>query len=213
MQWSPDRNGGFSRANPARLYKPLILDAVYGYEAVNVEAQHGDPSSLLNWMRNMIALRKLFKVFGRGSLEFLRPENRKVLAYVRRYENDNVLCVANLSRFAQPVELDLSALAGMVPVEMLGYTEFPVIGRNPYPLTLGPYGFYWFELQGMPAPVEIETTEEAVEEMTARGRACWRANGAQRSNRSFFRSFFPSSAGSEPRHARLKRSGFATGRC
>jgi maltose alpha-D-glucosyltransferase/alpha-amylase len=165
MQWSPDRNGGFSRSNPARLYSPLILDPVYGYEAVNVEAQHGDPSSLLNWMRNMIALRKLFKVFGRGSMEFLRPANRKVLAYLRRYEGDNILCVANLSRFAQPVELDLSTLAGMVPVEMLGYTEFPAIGRNPYPLTVGPYGFYWFELQGVPTPLEIRSGEEAVEEV------------------------------------------------
>ena len=114
------------------------MDPVYGYEAVNVEAQQSDSSSLLHWMRNMIALRKLFRVFGRGTLEFLQPENRKVLAYVRKYEDEQVLCVANLSRFGQPVELDLSALAGMVPVEMLGFTEFPAIGRAPYRLTLGP---------------------------------------------------------------------------
>ena len=147
MQWSGDRNAGFSRAIPAKLYSPVIMDPVYGYEAVNVEAQQSDPSSLLHWMRNMIALRKLFQVFGRGTLEFLHPSNRKVLAYVRRYEGEQVLCVANLSRFAQPVELDLSAFAGMVRWRCSGYVEFPAIGRQPYPLTLGPYGFLWFELQ------------------------------------------------------------------
>jgi maltose alpha-D-glucosyltransferase/alpha-amylase len=160
MQWTPDRNAGFSRANPAKLYSPVIMDPVYGYEAINVEAQQSDSSSLLHWMRNMIALRKLFRVFGRGSLEFLKPENRKVLAYVRKYDGEQVLCVANLSRFAQPVELDLSPMAGMTPVEMLGYTEFPVIERSPYRLTLGPYGFFWFELQGSPAPIEIRTPAE-----------------------------------------------------
>ena len=161
MQWAPDRNGGFSRANPAKLYSPLVMDPVYGYEAVNVEAQQSDPSSLLNWTRNMIALRKLFRVFGRGSLEFLEPENRKVLVYLRKYEGDQILCVANLSRFGQPVELDLSALAGMTPVEMLGFTEFPAIGKTPYRLTLGPYGFFWFELQGAPEPAEIRPTSGA----------------------------------------------------
>ncbi len=165
MQWSADRNAGFSRANPANLYSPLIMDPVYGYEAVNVEAEQNDPSSLLHWMRNMIALRKLFKVFGRGTVEFLHPSNRKVLAYLRRYRDDLVLCVANISRFAQPVELDLSDLAGMVPVEMLGYTEFPAIGRSLYPLTLGPYGSYWFELQGAPSPLEVRGAGERVEEM------------------------------------------------
>ena len=161
MQWTGDRNAGFSRANPARLYSPPIMDPVYGYEAVNVEAQQSDSSSLLHWMRNMIALRKLFRVFGRGSLEFLEAENRKVLAYVRKYGDEQVLCVANLSRFAQPVELDLSTMAGMTPVEMLGFTEFPTIGKTPYLLTLGPYAFYWFELQGTPKPVDV-TTPEAV---------------------------------------------------
>jgi maltose alpha-D-glucosyltransferase/alpha-amylase len=161
MQWTTDRNAGFSRANPARLYSPVIMDPVYGYEAVNVEAQQGDSSSLLQWMRNMIALRKLFKVFGRGTLEFLEPENRKVLAYIRKYRDEQVLCVANLSRFGQPVELDLSALAGMVPMEMLGFTEFPVIGKTPYRLTLGPYAFFWFELQGAPEPHEVQLPLEA----------------------------------------------------
>src|SRR5439155_7345880 len=127
MQWNFDRNAGFSTANPARLRFPVIMDPVWGYQAVNVEAQLADQSSLLHWTRNMIALRKLFRVFGRGTLEFLNPANRKVLAYVRRHEGEQVLCVANLSRFAQPVEVDLSAYEGMLPVEMLGYVEFPVI--------------------------------------------------------------------------------------
>ncbi|MEO8050153.1 MAG: maltose alpha-D-glucosyltransferase [Acidobacteriota bacterium] len=155
MQWSADRNGGFSRVTPAKLYSPVIMDAVYGYEAVNVEAQVGEASSQLNWMRNMIALRKLFRVFGRGTIEFLHPVNRKILAYLRRGEDSEiVLCVANLSRFAQPVELDLAGLQGMRPVEMLGYVEFPVIRAEPYPLTLSPYGFLWFELQKTPEQME-----------------------------------------------------------
>ena len=147
MQWTGDRNAGFSHADPARLYSPAIMDAVYGYQAVNVEAQESDAASLLYWMRNMIRLRKLFKVFGRGTMETLSPSNRKVLAYVRQYDADVILCVANLSRAVQPAELDLSAFVGLVPVEMQGYTEFPAIGTEPYFLTLGPYGFYWFELQ------------------------------------------------------------------
>jgi len=165
MQWSGDRNGGFSRANPARLYSPVIMDPVFGYEAINVEAQQGEPSSLLNWTKHMIALRKLFKVFGRGSIEFLEPRNRKILAYLRRHDGEQVLCVANLSRFAQPFDLDLSALAGMTPVEMLGYVEFPKIGRTPYPLTLGPYGYLWFELHGVPEPVETTPVTEELRVM------------------------------------------------
>ena len=147
MQWTGDRNAGFSRADPERLYSPLIMDAVYGYAAVNVEAQETDPASLLHWMRNMIWLRQMFTVFGRGTLEFLSPGNAKVLAYVRRYEDDMILCVANLAGSVQPAELDLAHFAGLTPVEMLGYTEFPAIGTLPYFLTLGPYAFYWFELQ------------------------------------------------------------------
>jgi len=147
MQWTGDRNGGFSRADPARLYSPIIMDPVYGYQAVSVEAQESDTASLLHWMRNMIRLRKQFKVFGRGTMEFLQPTNQKVLAYIRRYRDDVILCAVNLSRAVQPVELDLSAFAGLVPVEMLGYTEFPPIGTASYFLTLGPYGFYWFEVQ------------------------------------------------------------------
>jgi maltose alpha-D-glucosyltransferase/alpha-amylase len=147
MQWTGDRNAGFSRADAARLYSPVIASAVYGYRGVNVEAQENDEASMLHWMRNMIRLRGLFKVFGRGEMRFLHPENRRILAYIRRLGADVVLCVANLSRTAQPTELDLSEFAGAVPVEMLGYTEFPAIDSSPYRLTLGPYGFYWFELQ------------------------------------------------------------------
>src|ERR1700683_691534 len=154
MQWNADRNAGFSVANPARLYSPVIMDPLWGYEAVNVEAQQGDPSSLLNWMRNMIALRKLFSVFGRGSMRFFDPANRKVLAYMRQYQDERVLCVANLSRFAQPVDLDLSEAEGAIPVEMLGYVEFPPIERRPYRLTLAPYSFLWLELQQRTQPTE-----------------------------------------------------------
>ncbi|HVA95379.1 MAG TPA: maltose alpha-D-glucosyltransferase [Candidatus Dormibacteraeota bacterium] len=150
MQWNGDRNAGFSSATPARLYSPVIMDQVWGYEAINVEAQQSDPSSLLNWMRNMVALRKLFRVFGRGSIEFLDSTNRKVLAYLRTDGNEQILCVANLSRFAQPVDLDLSKLEGMVPIEMLGYVEFPPLGQQPYRLTLAPYGFLWLELHPKP---------------------------------------------------------------
>ena len=147
MQWTGDRNGGFSRADPQRLYSPVIMDPVYGFQAVNVESQEDDPASLLHWMKNIIRLRKFFSVFGHGSIDFLEPANAKVLAYVRRLDDDVILCVANLSRTVQPVELDLGAFAGLTPVEMLGYTEFPPIGAAAYFLTLGPYGFYWFELQ------------------------------------------------------------------
>jgi maltose alpha-D-glucosyltransferase/alpha-amylase len=154
MQWNADRNAGFSTATPARLYSPVIMDPLWGYQAVNVEAQQGDPSSLLNWMRNMIALRKLFSVFGRGSMKFLDPANRKILAYMRQYQDQRVLCVANLSRFAQPVDLDLSEAEGAIPVEMLGYVEFPPIERRPYRLTLAPYSFLWLELQQRTQPTE-----------------------------------------------------------
>ena len=161
MQWNSDRNAGFSKCDPARLYFPVIMDPIYGYQVVNVEAQLSDQSSLLHWTRNMIALRKLFQVFGRGTLTFLHPQNRKILAYLRDLKrlgpdgqpdgtHETVLCVANLSRFAQPVSLDLTQYAGAMPVEMLGYVPFPQIGSVPYPLTVAPYSFLWFELQ--PAP-------------------------------------------------------------
>ena len=164
MQWNSDRNAGFSKADPARLYFPVVMDPIYGYQVVNVEAQLSDQSSLLHWTRNMIALRKLFQVFGRGTLEFLHPENRKILAYLRSLKREDgseetVLCVANLSRFAQPVSLDLAAYVGMMPVEMLGYVSFPQITQATYPLTVAPYSFLWFELQ--PAPIQaVETSKD-----------------------------------------------------
>ncbi|WP_027580397.1 maltose alpha-D-glucosyltransferase [Bradyrhizobium sp. Ai1a-2] len=147
MQWSPDRNGGFSRADPARLYAPMIMDPVYGYESVNVEAQSRSLSSLLSATKRLIAVRKSTLAFGRGSMTFIRPENRSVLAYVRQYQDEVILCVANLSRSAQATELDLSAFKGRIPLEMLGRTRFPTIGELPYMVTLAPYGFYWFQLQ------------------------------------------------------------------
>ena len=173
MQWSGDRNAGFSRANPARLFSPVVMDPVWGYEAINVEAQQSDQSSLLNWMRNMIALRKLFRVFGRGTLKFLNAANRKVLAYLRQFDGELVLCVANLSRFAQPVQLDLAGFEGMVPVEMLGYVEFPAIGKQPYPLTLGPYGFLWLELQSSPQGGEVQGESADENVLFVTGPADW----------------------------------------
>lgn len=147
MQWSRDRNGGFSRADPERLILPPIMDPLYGFEAVNVEAQARDPHSLLNWMRRMLALRRDNQAFGRGTLTFLYPGNRKILAYLRAHGDDRILCVANLSRAPQPVELDLSAHEGCVPIEMLGGSPFPPIGRHAYLMTLPPYGFFWFQLR------------------------------------------------------------------
>ena len=147
MPRTSDRYAPVARAEPARRDRTVNMDPIYGYQAVNVEAQERDGSSLLQWMRNMIGLRKLFPAFGLGDLAFIEPVNRSVLAYLRRYDGDTILCVANLSRSVQPVELDLSAFAGFTPVEMIGYTDFPVIGHAPYFLALGPYGFYWFELQ------------------------------------------------------------------
>jgi maltose alpha-D-glucosyltransferase / alpha-amylase len=152
MQWNSDRNAGFSRANPAALYSPPIMDPVYGYQALNVEAEESDSSSLMNWMRNMMALRKLFRVFGRGALQFLMPKNKKILAYLRSMGTEQVLCVMNLSQYAQPVDLEIPELAGVTPIEMLGYVEFPVITKDPYRLTLGPYGFFWLELHRADGP-------------------------------------------------------------
>jgi len=147
MQWSADRNAGFSRANPQQLFLPVIIDPQYHYEQVNVEAQQNSQYSLLWWMKRLIATRKRHKAFGRGSMEFLHPENRKILAFVRRYEDETLLVVANLSRIVQCFELDLSEFRGMVPVELSGGTKFPEIGERPYFLNLGPFAFYWFELQ------------------------------------------------------------------
>jgi len=149
MQWSADRNAGFSRADPQQLYLPPIRDAVYGYEAVNVEAQERTPTSLLAWIKRLIKVRQDYGVFGRGSITFVHPENRHILAFLREYEGRTILCAYNLSRFCQPAELDLSAYNGSQPVELFGRIRFPKIGDLPYLITFGPHGFYWFELRSM----------------------------------------------------------------
>jgi maltose alpha-D-glucosyltransferase / alpha-amylase len=146
MQWSSDRNGGFSRADPAALMLPTIMDALYGYSTINVEAETRDPHSLLNWMRRILAVRRKHQAFGRGKLHFLYPKNRKILAYLREYEEETILCVANLSRSPQAVELDLSEFADRIPIELNNGSLFPPVGQLPYLLTLPPYGFYWFIL-------------------------------------------------------------------
>jgi maltose alpha-D-glucosyltransferase/alpha-amylase len=146
MQWTADRNAGFSRADPAQLYSPVIADPIYGYQAVNVEAQLRTPSSFLHWMRRLIAVRKQSKVFGRGSLRFLAPANTRVLAHLREYQGESLLFVHNLAGNAEPVELDLGAFRGAVPLELLGQARFPAVGDRPYFLSLGPYGFFWFKL-------------------------------------------------------------------
>ncbi len=147
MQWNGDRNAGFSRADPQALFLPLVIDPIYHYQSINVEAQRRGPSSLLNWMRRLIAIRKRYPVFGRGGIEFLHPANLAVLAYLRCHEDQTILVVNNLSRFVQPVELDLRAYEGYVPVELFGETVFPRIGEQPYFLSLGPHTFYWFRLE------------------------------------------------------------------
>jgi maltose alpha-D-glucosyltransferase/alpha-amylase len=146
MQWTGDRNGGFSRADFAQLYLPPLMDPVYGYQSVNVEAQLRSPTSLLRWVHRFIALRKQHPVFALGSYRALRSANPRILSHIRQLEDEVILCVHNMSRSAQPVELDLSEWEGYVPEEMLGTTRFPTIGTLPYLLTLGGRGFYWFRL-------------------------------------------------------------------
>jgi maltose alpha-D-glucosyltransferase/alpha-amylase len=146
MQWSADRNAGFSRANPQKLYLPINIDPEYHYESINVETQQNNPHSLLWWMKRFIALRKRHRAFGRGSVRFLYPENHKVLAFLRCYQEECILVVVNLSRFVQYVELDLASHQGLVPVEFIGRSQFPPIGEGPYFLTLGPHTTYWFSL-------------------------------------------------------------------
>jgi maltose alpha-D-glucosyltransferase/alpha-amylase len=151
MQWSSDRNAGFSRADPAALYLPLLMDPVYGYQAVNVEAQERVATSFLHWLRRLLQVRKQHPVFGMGDYEPLYPENRRVFAFTRQLGADVVLVVANLSRFAQPVELDLSRWTGLVPEEMFGRTPFPIVDNRPYRLATGPHGFYWFRMVEPPS--------------------------------------------------------------
>jgi maltose alpha-D-glucosyltransferase / alpha-amylase len=151
MQWSGDRNAGFSRANPQQLYFPVIIDPEYHYETVNVETERGNLHSLLWWMKRLISLRKKYPVFGLGSIKFLLPQNRKIMAFVRKHQEQAVLVVANLSRYVQPVSLDLSEFEGSVPIELFGQTRFPHIGKSSYFMTLGPHSFYWFNLENQRA--------------------------------------------------------------
>ncbi len=160
MQWSADRNAGFSRATPQRLYLPVTIDPEYHYEAVNVDIQQNNPRSLLWWMKHIIALRKHYKAFGRGSIEFLRPDNPKVIAYIRSYQEEHILVVANLSRFAQSVQLDLARYNKMVPVELFGQSQFPPVAGTKYGMTLGPYAFYWFSLES--AGSEVSAHQETI---------------------------------------------------
>ncbi|MEX0761616.1 MAG: maltose alpha-D-glucosyltransferase [Dehalococcoidia bacterium] len=157
MQWNGDRNAGFSRANPHRLYLPVIIDPEYHYEAINVEVQQSNPDSLLWWMRRLISMRKRYKAFSRGDVEMLRPGNQRVLAFLRRYEDEVILVVANLSRHVQHVALELPQLQGCTPVELSSSNEFPPIGDSPYSLTLGAYNFFWFKLE----PVKVEASRQA----------------------------------------------------
>ncbi len=155
MQWSPDRNAGFSFANPQQLYLPVNIDPAYHYETINVEAQRSNPQSLLSWTKRLIALRKQYKAFGRGTLEFLQPSNHRIMAFIRRYQDETILVVANLSRFAQPVSLNLSEFVDFKPVEMFGRTDFPPITEAPYSMTMGPSSFFWFSLERRQVREEI----------------------------------------------------------
>ena len=152
MHWTPDRNAGFSEADAAALYSPVIVDAPYGYQSVNVAAQERTSTSLLRWMRKLIAIRKKYRAFGRGTQEFLHPENRAALVFLRQHERETILCVHNLSRYAQPVELDLSRFNGCVPIELWSEKPFPPIGDLPYFLTLSPHAVLWFRLAGHDDP-------------------------------------------------------------
>jgi maltose alpha-D-glucosyltransferase / alpha-amylase len=147
MQWSSGVNAGFSTADPERLWLPLIQNAVFGYQAVNVESQQRNPTSLLNWLRRLVEVRKQARIFGRGSIEFLKPDNHRVLAFTRTLGRETILVVSNLAGTAQAVDLDLSRLAGAIPIEMFGGSIFPRIGTAPYVMMMGPYDFYWFRLR------------------------------------------------------------------
>ena len=159
MQWSADRNAGFSKANPQKLYLPVNIDPAYHYETVNVENQEQNQTSFLWWMKRVINMRKNYKAFGRGSIEFLQPDNPKILAFTREYENETILVVVNLSRFSQVAELDLSRYAGYHPIEIFSKNQFPLIQEKPYVMTMGFYDYFWFVLQ---------KEEEAVSEKTGR---------------------------------------------
>lgn len=167
MQWSGDRNGGFSQADFARLHAPPVMDPVYGFGAVNVEAQRRDPSSLFHWVRRLIGLRKRLRCLARGALTMLEPENRRILAFVRQQDDEVLLVVANLARSVQAVELDLAAFAGRSPVEAFGRSVLPLIGKTPYVLTLAPHAFHWFLLQTNPYDVAARLAPVPVNEVAA----------------------------------------------
>ena len=172
MQWSADRNAGFSKANPQQLYLPVIIDPEYHFETVNVEAQQNNPHSMLWWTKRLIALRKRYRAFSRGDLAFLHPDNRRVLAFTRTFEDELILVVCNLSRFTQFVELDLSVHNGMIPVELFGRTRFPPIGELPYFITLGPHTFYWFSLEQQQVdggPMALAEMEQGIPEIALSG--------------------------------------------
>ena len=213
MQWSPDRNAGFSRADPPHLFLPPIMDPIYGFESVNVEAQHRSPTSLLNWMRRLMAVRQRHRSFGRGTLTFLYPGNRKILAYVREYDGESILCIANLSRTAQAVELELGRFRGRLPVEMLGGVTFPPIGDLPYLLTLQPYGFYWFILSEeveLP-PWHVPLPEPMPDFMTLVLPPGWKSLTAHKSGTDFVREVLPAFIGLQ-RWFGAKQSGIAAAR-
>lgn len=203
MQWSSDRNGGFSRADPQRLYLPPIQDPIYGFEAVNVESQSREPSSLLSWTRHLLAVRNTSKAFGRGSITIMHPGNRKILAYLREYEGEVILCVTNVSRVAQSVELDLGDYEGRVPVEMMGRSTFPPICKDPYFLTLMAYGFFWFRLSTDAEPPAWHLDRTPVEDLAVlvlfdgwnsffRNRVVpWRITMAEKTKNQFEREILP----------------------
>jgi maltose alpha-D-glucosyltransferase/alpha-amylase len=189
MQWSSDRNAGFSRANPHKLYLPLIVDSEYHYEAVNVEAQRANPNSLWYSMKRLLATRKRFQALGKGSFEFLHPENRKVIAFTRTYDGEHILVVANLSRFVQTVELDLSAFKGMIPIEIFGRTQFPTIGDSPYFLSVSPYSFYWFTLKLQPSLTQLPRPQQKLPTLVVNGK--WQNILLQREVKSTLESILP----------------------
>jgi maltose alpha-D-glucosyltransferase/alpha-amylase len=190
MQWTSDRNGGFSRCDPARLYLPTIMDPVYGHQAINVEAQQRSQSSFLSWMKRLIGVRRSSGIFGRGTLSFVRPANRKVLAYTRQDGNDTILCVANLSRASQAAELDLRQFMGRVPLEMLGQGTFPRIADGPYVITLAPYGFFWFLLREQPEGQD-ETAPSQREFVTLVWTSDWRSLTTGRERHALERDVLP----------------------
>ncbi len=189
MQWSADRNAGFSRTTPHKLYLPVIVESEYHYEAVNVEAQRANPNSLWYWMKRLMATRKRFHAFGKGTFELLHPENRKVLAFIRTYNEEHILVVANLSRFVQTVELDLSPFKGMVPIEIFGRTEFPPVGESSYFLSVGPYSFYWFTLQLQPSALQPSQPQTELRSMAVSG--TWQSIFSQPQLRATLESILP----------------------